>query len=64
MINLAIPIWALALCGGWLLGVATAVLFAAWLNRRQRNKMLDELNKIAVEFEAPEGGEGDAVDQR
>ena len=64
MINLAIPVWSLIFCAGNIVGIVACVLLVAWLNRRQRNKMLDELNKIAVEFEAPEGGEGDAVDQR
>ena len=63
MLDLQIPYWAMTTCGGWLLGVATIVLFAAWLNRRQRAKVLEELGKIAVEFEAPEGGETDGVDQ-
>lgn len=63
MINLQIPVWPLIFCAGNIVGLAGCVLFAAWLNRRQRNKMLDELSKIAVEFEAPQEGDGDAVDQ-
>ena len=61
MLDLTIPYWPLALCSGWVLGVATVVALSAWLSRRQRDQMLDELGKIAVSFEAQEG-EVDATD--
>lgn len=63
MIELQIPVQPLIFCAGNIVGVVACVLFAAWLNRRQRDKMPKELNKIAVEFEAPEKGETNGVDQ-
>ena len=63
MINLAIPVWPLIFCAGNIVGLIVCVLLAAWLSRRQQNAAIKALGKIAVEFEAPEEGEGDGVSE-
>ena len=61
MLDLQIPIWALNVCGGWLLGVASIIALAAWLNWRQRNQMIDELGRLVVSFGEPEETASDDV---
>ena len=62
MIELQIPTWPLLFCAGNIVGVTLCFFAGWWLNRRTRNQMLDELSKIAVEFETPQEGENDAED--
>jgi hypothetical protein len=64
MIELQIPVQPLIFCAGNIVGVLACVLFAAWLNRRQKKQVLDGLSGLQVEFTKGEGDAStDEVDQ-